>query len=38
VLVGLAFVPFGVVALFTAGWISEAMAGTSRALIRATLR
>lgn len=38
VLEGLAFVPFGVVGLFTAGWISEAMAAMSRALIRATLR
>jgi Putative sensor len=38
VLVGLAFVPFGVVALFTAGWISEGMAAASRGLIRATVR
>jgi Putative sensor len=38
VLEGLLFFPFGVVALFTAGWISEAMAQTSRALIRATVR
>jgi hypothetical protein len=38
VLEGLAFVPFGVVALFTAGWISEGMAAMSRALIRATVR
>ena len=35
---GLAFVPFGVVALFTAGWISEGMAAMSRGLIRATVR
>ncbi len=38
VLDGLAFVPFGVVALFTAGWISEGMAAMSRALIKATVR
>jgi Putative sensor len=38
VLEGLAFVPFGVLALFTAGWISEGMAAMSRALIRATVR
>ena len=38
VLEGLAFVPLGVVGLFTAGWICEAMAAMSRALIRATLR
>jgi hypothetical protein len=38
VLEGLAFVPFGVVALFTAGWISEGMAAMSRGLIRATVR
>jgi Putative sensor len=38
VLEGLAFVPFGVVALFTAGWISEGMAAMSRALIKATVR
>jgi hypothetical protein len=38
VLEGLAFVPFGVIALFTAGWISEGMAAMSRALIRATVR
>jgi hypothetical protein len=38
VLEGLAFVPFGVVALFTAGWISEGMAAMSRALIRGTVR
>ena len=38
VLAGLAFVPFGVVALFTAGWISEGMAAISRGLIRATVR
>ena len=38
VLEGLAFVPFGLVALFTAGWISEGMAAMSRALIRATVR
>jgi putative sensor protein len=38
VLEGLAFVPFGIVALFTAGWISEGMAAMSRALIRATVR
>jgi putative sensor protein len=31
---GLAFVPFGVLALFTAGWISEGMAAMSRALVR----
>jgi hypothetical protein len=34
VLEGLAFVPFGAVALFTAGWISEGMAAMSRALAR----
>jgi hypothetical protein len=34
VLDGLAFVPFGLVALFTAGWISEAMAVMSRELAR----
>jgi hypothetical protein len=38
VLEGLAFVPFGLVALFTAGWISEGMAAMSRALISATVR
>ena len=38
VLAGIAFVPFGLVALLTAGWISEGMAATSRALIRATVR
>ena len=38
VLEGLAFVPFGVVALFTAGWITEGMAGMSRGLIKATVR
>jgi hypothetical protein len=38
VLDGLALVPFGAVALFTAGWISEGMAAMSRALIRATVR
>ena len=38
VLEGLAFVPFGVVALFTAGWISEGMAVMSRALIKATIK
>jgi hypothetical protein len=38
VLDGLAFVPFGVVGLFTAGWISEGMAAMSRALIGATVR
>jgi hypothetical protein len=38
VLAGLAFVPFGVVALFTAGWISEGMAAISRGLIRSTVR
>jgi Putative sensor len=37
VLEGLLFVPFGVVALFTAGWISEGMAAMSRGLIRATV-
>jgi hypothetical protein len=37
VLAGLAFVPFGIVGLFTAGWISEAMAAMSRALIRGTI-
>ena len=31
---GLAFVPFGVVALFTAGWISEGMAAMSRGLMQ----
>jgi hypothetical protein len=35
---GLALVPFGVVALFTAGWISEGMAAMSRGLIKATVR
>jgi len=34
VLEGLAFVPFGLLLLFTAGWISEGMAATSRALAR----
>src|ERR687895_290378 len=34
VIEGLALVPFGVVALFTAGWISEGMAVMSRALAR----
>jgi hypothetical protein len=38
VLDGLAFVPFGVVGLFSAGWISEGMAAMSRALIGATVR
>jgi len=38
VLGGLAFVPFGVMALFTAGWISEGMAAMSRGLISATVR
>ena len=38
VLQGLAFVPLGVVALMTAGWISEGMAVMSRALIKATIR
>jgi hypothetical protein len=38
VLEGLLFVPFGVVALFTAGWISEGMAAMSRGLIRTTVR
>jgi hypothetical protein len=38
VLEGLAFVPFGVVALFTAGWISEGMAAMSRGLIQITVR
>jgi hypothetical protein len=38
VLDGLALFPFGVVALFTAGWISEGMAAMSRALIKATVR
>jgi Putative sensor len=38
VIEGLAFVPFGIVALFTAGWISEGMAAMSRGLIRATVR
>jgi hypothetical protein len=38
VLEGLAFVPFGVVALFTAGWISEGMAAMSRGLIKAAAR
>jgi Putative sensor len=37
VLEGLAFVPFGVVALFTAGWITEGMAAMSRGLIKATI-
>jgi len=32
VLEGLAFVPFGAMLLFTAGWISEGMAAMSRAL------
>ena len=35
---GLAFFPFGVVGLFTAGWISEGMAAMSRGLIKATVR
>ncbi len=35
---GLAFVPFGVVGLFTAGWISEGMAAMSRGLIKAAVR
>lgn len=34
VLEGLAFVPFGAMLLFTAGWISEGMAAMSRALAR----
>ena len=38
VLEGLAFVPFGVVAPFTAGWISEGMAAMSRGVIKATVR
>jgi hypothetical protein len=38
VLEGLALVPFGAAALVAAGWISEAMAAMSRALIRATVR
>ena len=38
VLEGLAFVPFGVVALFTAGWISEGLAAMSRGLIQITVR
>jgi hypothetical protein len=38
VIEGLAFVPFGVAGLFTAGWISEGMAAMSRGLVRATLR
>jgi hypothetical protein len=38
VLEGLLFVPFGLVALFTAGWISEGMAAMSRGLLRATVR
>ena len=38
ILEGLAFVPFGAVALFTAGWISEGMAAMSRGLITATVR
>lgn len=38
VLEGLVFWPFGVVALFAAGWISEGMAAMSRALVRATVR
>jgi putative sensor protein len=38
VLEGLAFVPFGVVALFTAAWISEGMAAMSRGLIKAITR
>ena len=38
VLEGLAFFPFGIVALFTAGWISEGMAAMSRGLIKATVR
>jgi len=37
VLEGLMFVPFGVVALFTAGWISEGMAAMSRGLIKGTV-
>jgi putative sensor protein len=35
---GLAFFPFGLVGLFTAGWISEGMAAMSRGLIKATVR
>ena len=38
VLEGLAFVPFGIVGLFTAGWISEGLAAMSRALVKATVR
>jgi hypothetical protein len=38
VLEGLAFWPLGVVALFTAGWISEGMAAMSRGLIRLVVR
>jgi len=38
VLEGLAFVPFGPVLLFAAGWISEGMAAMSRGLIRGTVR
>jgi Putative sensor len=37
VLEGLAFVPFGVVMLFTAGWITEGMAAMSRGLIKVTV-
>jgi hypothetical protein len=38
VLEGLLFVPFGVVALFTAGWITEGMAAMSRGLVKAAVR
>jgi hypothetical protein len=38
VLEGLLFVPFGVVGLFTAGWITEGMAAMSRGLIKAVAR
>jgi hypothetical protein len=38
VLEGLAFFPFGIVALFTAGWISEGMAAMSRGVVKATVR
>jgi hypothetical protein len=35
---GLAFFPFGLIGLFTAGWISEGMAAMSRGLIKAIVR
>jgi hypothetical protein len=38
VLEGLAFVPFGLLLLFIAGWVSEGMAVMSRALARGVIR